>query len=333
MPHSCKSWWEKLMIQKTKTAINFKAQADANALVLDMFDVIGNDMFGMGITAGMVKDAIDQNPSCSSITLNLNSPGGDAFEGVALYNTLKACGKPVNINVVGLAASAASIVAMAGDTVKMNLGTQMMIHGAMALCAGFSADMRKMAETLDQVTDSIADIYVAESGLSKSKVTDMMNAETWMSADEAVKCGFATETGAANRVQNSFDLSEFKFKNTPKELLEVKAEAKTKEVDGEHLTAGDFIYVGDPDKTDTWTLPWHFSTEEKTVTHLRNALARFDQDEIIPKSHKAEAHAKLVRLCKEHGIDVNEKKNEIDGWDITCEYELKLKQLELEKRK
>jgi ATP-dependent Clp protease, protease subunit len=210
------------MIHKTKTTINFKAQATDNALVLDMFDVIGADMFGCGITAAMVKDAIDQNPSCTSITLNLNSPGGNAFEGVAIYNTLKAFGKPVNINIVGLAASAASIIAMSGTTVTMNTGTQMMIHGAMALCAGFAADMRKMADTLDQVSGSIADIYVAETGNSKRSITEMMDAETWMSAKEAVENGFATSTGATNRVQNTFDLSH--FKNTPKDLVEKQTE-------------------------------------------------------------------------------------------------------------
>lgn len=323
------------MINKTKATINFKAQADDNALVLDMCDVIGDDMFGMGITSGMVKDALAQCPSCTSIVLNLNSPGGDAFEGVAIYNTLKAAGKPVTINVIGMAASAASIVAMAGDEVVMNTGTQMMIHGAMAICAGFSADMLKMADTLEKVSGSIADIYVAETGNSKKSVTAMMDAETWMSGKEAVEKGFATSTGAANRVENSFDMKEFRFKNTPKELLEIKAEAKTKEVDGEALTAGDFIWVGDPDKVDTWALPWHFSTEEKTQSHLRDALARFDQEEKIPEAQKPEAHAKLVRLCGEHGIDVassdkgKKPKNEADGWEIS----LRLKQLELDRSK
>jgi len=214
-------------MQKTKTNINFKAQAADNALMLDVFDVIGADMFGSGITAAMVKDAMDKNPSYSSITLNLNSPGGDAFEGVAIYNTLKQSGKPVNINVVGLAASAASIVAMAGDTVVMNLGTQMMIHGALALCAGFAADMRKMADTLDQVSDSIADIYVNETGLSKRRITEMMTAETWMSADEAVEYGFASSTGASNRVKNTFDLSH--FKNVPEVLVADKKVAEAQE--------------------------------------------------------------------------------------------------------
>jgi ATP-dependent protease ClpP protease subunit len=321
------------MINKTKAAINFKAQADENALVLDMCDVIGGDMFDMGITSGMIKDALEQNPSCTSITLNLNSPGGDAFEGVAIYNTLKAAGKPVCVNVIGMAASAASIVAMAGDEVIMNLGTQMMIHGAMAICAGFSADMRKMADTLDQVSGSIADIYVAETGNSKKSVMAMMDAETWMSAKEAVENGFATSTGAANRVENSFDLKGFRFKNTPKELLDIKAEAKTKEVDGESLTSGDFIWVGDPDKTDTWALPWHFSTEEKTQSHLRAALSRFDQEEKIPASQKPEAWAKLVRLAKEHGIDVKAKRPSNEAVVEFDDTELQLELLEIERRR
>jgi ATP-dependent Clp protease, protease subunit len=207
------------MIKKIPNPINFQAKAADDSLTLDLFDVIGDDMFGMGITAGMVKDALEANPSCESITLNVNSPGGDAHEGVAIYNTLKASGKNMTVNVIGLAASAASLVAMAGDTVVMNRGTSMMIHGAMALCAGFAADMRQMADVLDKVTGSIADIYVAETGLSKKRITEMMAAETWMDAKEAVENGFATSTGASNSVKNVFNLKEFKFKNVPKELL------------------------------------------------------------------------------------------------------------------
>ena len=302
----------------------FSAKASGDALSLDIMDVIGADFFGEGITASTVKDAIASAKEYKSITLNLNSPGGDLFEGVAIYNTLKATGKPVNVNVVGLAASAASLVAMAGDTVTMQLGTQLMIHEAMAMTAGFAADMRKMADTLDQVSASAADIYVARTGLSKDKVLALMAAETWMNPEQAKADGFATAISEQKgKYNNSFDLSA--FKNTPAELKNV---TKTKEVDGEHLTAGDFVYVGNPDDTSTWSLPWHFSTEEKTQSHLRDALARFDQDEVIPEAHKAEAHAKLVRLAKEHGIDVDTKKNAA-SWDI----DLRLKKIAVEKRK
>lgn len=82
-------------------------------------------------------------------------------------------------------------------------------------------------------------------------------------------------------------------------------EAKTKRVDGEDLTAGDFLIVGDPEKTETWKLPWKFSSEEKTKSHLRNALARFDQLTDVGAEEKSKAHAKLVSLCKSHGIEVS----------------------------
>lgn len=93
----------------------------------------------------------------------------------------------------------------------------------------------------------------------------------------------------------------------PEEVLEHR-EKKTKRVDGEDLTAGDFLYVGDPDKTETWKLPWKFSTEEKTKSHLRNALARFNQAD-IPSEEKDKVWKKLVRLCKEHDIEVSEDKS------------------------
>ena len=240
--------------------------------------------------------------------MRLNSPGGDAFEGVAIFNVLKNYGKPVNVAVDGLAASAASIIAMAGDTITMGEGSMLMIHNAMGIAMGNASDLRQLADTLDSVSASIADIYVTRTGNSKTSVLDMMSAETWMSATEAVKNGFATTVAGKGKVSNSFDLSA--FKNTPEALKNV---VKTKEVDGEHLTSEDFVYAGNPHDTSTWALPWHFSTEEKTQSHLRNALARFDQDTVIPESHKLEAHAKLVRLAKQHGIDVADSpSNEAD---------------------
>lgn len=204
-------------LRKEKTAPAFSAKSSGDSLSLDIMDVIGNDWFGNGVTGQAVSDAIKNAASYKSITLNINSPGGDLFEGVAIHNLLKATGKPVNVNVLGLAASAASLVAMAGDTCTMQLGSQMMIHRALAMAAGFSDDMRKMADTLDQVSDSAADLYVARTGLSKDKVLDMMKAETWMSADQAKANGFATAVSKDQaKVSNSFDLS--MFRNVPAEL-------------------------------------------------------------------------------------------------------------------
>src|SRR5579863_10765806 len=143
-------------------------------LTLDLYDYIGAvDYNGDGITEGNVSAAI-KNSDAETVTLNINSPGGDAFQGVAIHNVLAQSNKKVNVNVVGLAASAASIVAMARDTVTMHSGSVMMIHPAQAMAMGSADDMRKLADTLDTVTGAIADIYVAKTGLDKAKVLDMM---------------------------------------------------------------------------------------------------------------------------------------------------------------
>lgn len=289
------------IIRFKKEATTFTAKAEADTLTLEIYDAIGADWFGQGITASIVSDAMKTAGDYSCLNVRLNSPGGDLFEGVAIYNLFRSCGKPVNVSVDGLAASAASLVAMAGDTITMGVGTQMMIHRAMGGAMGYADDMRKLADILDSVSASAADIYVTRTGMKKDKVMKLMDAETWMSANEALDSGFATAVSEhkAQNVAGRFDLS--MFKNTP-----VSLQVKTKRVDGEDLTAGDFIWVGNYDKVDTWALPWHFSTDEKTKSHLRDALARFDQEDKIPESEKPEAHAKLVRLCKEHGIEVSE---------------------------
>jgi ATP-dependent protease ClpP protease subunit len=311
----------------------FNATQTGNTLTLAFYDAIGEaDMFGNGITPQMVADALAQS-GCSDITLRLNSPGGDAFAGATIFNLLRASKLPINVIVDGMAASAASVVAMAGDTITMNQGSVMMIHEAQGLAFGDAATMVKMADTLKTVTGSLADIYVSRTKNSKKDVLDMMAEETWMDSKECVAKGFATAVSKESAIGNSFDLSQFSFKRVPDSLKNI---AKTKEVDGEHLTAGDFVYVGDPDKTDTWSLPWHFSTEEKTKSHLRDALARFDQDEVIPESHKAEAHAKLIRLCKEHGIEVSKdgKKAKNEAEKVAVDnLPLLQKQLEINRRK
>jgi ATP-dependent protease ClpP protease subunit len=312
----------------------FNASATGTTLTMALYDVIGGDMFGNGITPQMVSDALSQS-GCTDITLRLNSPGGDAFAGVAIYNILRASKLPVNVIVDGMAASAASIIAMAGDSITMNQGSVMMIHEAQGMAYGDAATMVKMADTLKTVTGSIADIYASRTKTSKKDVLDMMAEETWMDSKDCVAKNFATAVSKEASIGNSFDLSA--FRNVPETL---KAVAKTKEVDGDHLTAGDFVYVGNSDDTSTWSLPWHFSTDEKTKSHLRDALARFDQDEVIPESHKAEAHAKLLRLCQEHGIDVTKDgkkaKNEADPVVVETAVDtlsLKLKQIEINRRK
>lgn len=126
------------------------------------------------------------------LTVHINSQGGDVFAGVTIYNALKDYHKgKVVVKVDGLAASIASVIAMAGDEIIMSPGSMMMIHNPWSIGVGSSDELRKAADTLDQIKDSILPIYVDRSGLSEDEVKDLMDAETWMTAEKAVEMGFA----------------------------------------------------------------------------------------------------------------------------------------------
>ena len=126
------------------------------------------------------------------LTVHLNSGGGSAFDGIAMYNVLKAHPGGVHVHVEGLAASAASVIAMAGVTRTMHPGSQLMIHNAMSGAFGNAADLRAAADTLEQVSDGLADIYAEATGVPAATWRTAMDAETWSSPEAAVEAGLAT---------------------------------------------------------------------------------------------------------------------------------------------
>ena len=135
------------------------------------------------------------------VLLRVNSPGGDVFEGVAVSNVIKhavASGKHVTVAIDGLAASAASYMALTANRVVMNPGSSMMIHDPFALCVGTSEDLRKTANALDKTRSSIVDLYVLKTGRSPEEVTHAMSEETWFTAKEAVEWGLADELGVGD---------------------------------------------------------------------------------------------------------------------------------------
>lgn len=157
----------------------------------------------------------------STIHVRINSPGGSFFDGMAIYNALRRHPAEIVSHVDGLAASSASIIALAGDRVVMGAGSFLMIHNAWGIAVGDGDELREMANVLDKITGSIVDVYARHTGKSVAQIEEMLDAETWLSAEEAVAEGFANETEEAKKVDASFDLS--KFKNTPRQLLETQA--------------------------------------------------------------------------------------------------------------
>lgn len=168
--------------------------SDANTI--SIYDMIGEDPWtGGGFTAKRMAAAL-RSVGKNDVTVNINSPGGDMFEGLAIYNLLAEHPATVNVRVMGLAASAASIIAMAGDSIEMGLGSFLMIHNAWGAVIGNRNDMRSAADLFGQFDDAMAGIYAHRTGMEKADVAAMMDAETFMSASDAVKNGFATGTFA-----------------------------------------------------------------------------------------------------------------------------------------
>lgn len=162
---------------------------DPNTIAI--FDVIGEDYWsGGGFTAKRMAGAlraIGKNP----VTVKINSPGGDMFEGIAIYNLLREHPAKVTVDVMGWAASAASIIAMAGDEIRMGLGTFMMVHNAWGMVIGNRHDMREASDLFEGFDSAIVDIYAARTSLDRKAIEKLMDAETFMGPSEAVEKGFA----------------------------------------------------------------------------------------------------------------------------------------------
>lgn len=159
--------------------------------VITIFDVIGEDWWtGGGFTAKRASAALRAIGE-RDVRVQINSPGGDMFEGIAIYNMLRAHKGKVTVEVMGWAASAASIIAMAGDEIVMGLGSFMMVHNAWGMVVGNRHDLAEAATLFEGFDSAIADIYEARSGVARKDIVKLMDSETFMGASDAVAKKFA----------------------------------------------------------------------------------------------------------------------------------------------
>lgn len=167
-----------------------KAAESDDPNTISIYDVIGEDFWTGGFTAKRAAGAL-RSIGSNDVTVKINSPGGDMFDGIAIYNLLREHPAKVTVKVMGLAASAASIIAMAGDEIRMGLGTFMMVHNAWGMVIGNRHDMRAAADLFDEFDGALVDVYEARTGLKPEDVESIMDAETFLSASTAVEKGFA----------------------------------------------------------------------------------------------------------------------------------------------
>lgn len=181
----------------------FRAATQSDGTEIDLYDEIG----WFGVTAKDFREKL--KASGGDVTLRINSPGGDVFDGIAIYNDLVSYPGKVRVEITGVAASAASIVAMAGNEIVISENAFIMIHNAWVMAMGNRHDLEETAAILEKVDNAMARTYAARTKTGIRSVQQMMDAETWMGGKEAVEKGFATSLISAGAVGAKFDLSVF----------------------------------------------------------------------------------------------------------------------------
>lgn len=165
---------------------------ETNTSEITIYGVIGSSWWNDSFSASDIDQAI-KDAGTNDIIINLNSPGGDAFDGISIFNRLKRHQGKVTIHVDGWACSAASVIAMAADELIMELGSMFMIHEASNIVWGTKTAMRKEADVLEELEEGIIDIYMTKANVSREEIRQKVDAETWFSAKKAVEYGFATK--------------------------------------------------------------------------------------------------------------------------------------------
>lgn len=197
---------------------SMKAEKKVEILI---YDQIGEDWFGDGVQAKKFAEELRDLGDIETIELRINSPGGSVWDGNAIYNTLRGHKATVNVTIDGLAASIASVIAMSGDTITMPENALMMIHNPATIAFGEAEEMRKAANMLDKIKLGAMAAYHRKSGVSTDELSEMMDAETWLLAEDAVSLGFADATEGAVHATNSVAIKSFdmtKFTHVPDSL-------------------------------------------------------------------------------------------------------------------
>lgn len=176
------------------------AKANETHATITVYDEIG----GWGVSGKRFVEEL-KALSADTIDLYINSPGGSVFDALLMFNGLKASGKTINVKIMGIAASAASYLAMAGDTISMPKNTFQFVHNALGALYGNADDMRDFAEVLDKITKSLKATYAKRTGLDEAKLTELFDKESYLSAEECQALGLCDEVTEEIEATARFD--------------------------------------------------------------------------------------------------------------------------------
>lgn len=242
---------------KLKNKTNRQPNLIVNAATKDqppeilIYDDIGPDWLGM-IGAQTIAKALKDVGETEQIVVRLNSPGGSVFEGIAIYNQLKNHKAQITMEIDGLAASIASIIAMAGDSVRIAGNAMMMIHDPMMIAFGNAVELQKKVDLLKDVKDNmLLPTYAARTGekASAEELAQLMTEETWLSANESVEKGLADSISENKAVTAHVDGDVYNYKHIPEQFTNARPdepeEDEAGEAEGEETESADAVQVTD----------------------------------------------------------------------------------------
>lgn len=185
-------------------------------------EIVTDEYEDTDTSAAGFRNALKSLGDVKNINLHINSPGGSVFEGIAIYNMLKQNSARINVYIDGLAASIASVIAMSGDAIFMPSNSMMMVHNPWVMAIGNASELRKQADDLDQITKSSVQTYLAKAGdkLDEKTLMQLMDDETWLTAQEAVDYGLADEVMEPNKAVASIN-KQFvsRYRHVPEQLI------------------------------------------------------------------------------------------------------------------
>lgn len=261
-----------------------------------IYDEIG----GWGITAKEFAEDLKNLGNVSNLHVRINSPGGSIMDGNAIYTTLRNHSANVHVSIDSVALSMGSVIAMAGDHIEMAENALMMIHNPWGVAVGEAEEMRKTADVVDKMKETLIGAYVRKTGMGRDKISDMMDDETWFSADEAKELGFVDEVTGEIELAASFDLSA--FRNVPGHLKTSGPTDTTKE--GDDMPKEDKV-------TDDKTVDTKAIADKAAKDALAAEKARCDGIRAAFKAH-GEDYRDLMDACLEDDtIDVAAAKDKL----------------------
>lgn len=174
--------------------------------------------FSDDVGAREVVERLNEIKNIHEITVRINSPGGEVFEGLAIYNALLNHPAKISVKIEGIALSIASVIAMAGDNITMSESSLFMIHNPFTIAWGDGAELRKAAAIIDKAKDVLVKAYKRHTTLDNGAIAEAMDAETWYKPDEALAVDFITDVSTAPKIEARFDLDKFNYRNIPSGL-------------------------------------------------------------------------------------------------------------------